>query len=119
MEWYITVLSKYAVFTGRARRKEYWMFVLINAVVVFVLGIINVAMGADVPAIPTVYSLAVFLPSLAVTVRRLHDTDRSGWWFLLVFIPIIGAIVFLVFMATPGSEMLNRFGNSPIVASGE
>lgn len=119
MEWYIKVLSKYAVFVGRARRKEYWMFVLINALIVLVLGFVNWAMGADVPAIPTVYSLAVFLPSLAVTVRRLHDIDRSGWWVLLVFLPIVGAIVFLVFMATRGGEIPNRFGASPLDVVGE
>ncbi len=95
------------------------MFVLINSVVVLVLGFVNWAMGADVPAIPTVYSLAVFLPGLAVTVRRLHDTDHSGWWFLILFVPIVGAVVFLVFMATSGGEMSNRFGASPKVVRDE
>ncbi len=118
MEWYFTVLRKYAVFAGRARRKEYWMFVLISAVVVLVLGIVNGLMGADVPALPVYYSLAVVLPSLAVTVRRLHDTDRSGWWLLILLVPIVGAIVFLVFMATPGGEMANRFGASPKAVGG-
>ena len=108
MEWYFTVLHKYAVFAGRSRPKEYWMFVLINAVVVLVLGFVNGLMGADVPALPLFYTLAVVLPGLAVTVRRLHDTDRSGWWLLILLVPIVGAIVFLVFMAKPGGEMANR-----------
>ncbi len=119
MVLYFTVLRKYAVFTGRARPKEYWMYVLISAVVVLVLGIVNGLMGADVPALPVYYSLAVVLPSLAVTVRRLHDTDRSGWWLLILLVPIVGAIVFLVFMATPGGEMANRFGATPKAVGGE
>ena len=116
MVLYFTVLRKYAVLAGRARPKEYWMYVLISAVVVLVLGIINGLMGADVPALPMYYSLAVVLPSLAVTVRRLHDTDRSGWWLVILLVPIVGAIVFLVFMATPGGEMANRFGATETVS---
>ncbi len=113
MVFYFTVLRKYAVFAGRARPKEYWMYVLISAVVVLVLGIVNGLMGADVPALPVYYSLAVLLPSLAVAVRRLHDTDRNGWWLLILLVPIVGAIVLLVFMATPGGESANRFGATP------
>ena len=113
MEWYVSALRKYAVFAGRAPRREYWMFVLISAVAVLVLGFVNGAMGADVPAIPLLYTLAVVLPGLAVTVRRLHDTDRSGWWLLILLAPLVGALVLLEFMATPGGEMANRFGASP------
>ncbi len=119
MEWYFKVLRKYAMFAGRARRKEYWMFVLISAVVVLVLGFVNGLMGADVPALPLFYTLAVVLPGLAVTVRRLHDTDRSGWSLLILLVPIVGAIVFLVFMATPGGEMANRFDASPKAVGAE
>ncbi len=119
MGWYFTVLRKYAVFAGRARPKEYWMYVLISAVVVLVLGIVNGLMGADVPALPVYYSFAVLLPSLAVSVRRLHDTDRNGWWLLILLVPIVGAIAILVFMATPGGEMANRFGASPKAVGGE
>jgi len=113
MKWYLTVLRKYAVFAGRAQRKEYWMFVLTSVVVVLVLGFVNVAIGADVPALPLFYTLAVVLPGLAVTVRRLHDIDRDGWWLLTFLVPIVGTIVFLRFMATPGRETANRFGASP------
>ncbi len=119
MVFYFTVLRKYAVFAGRARPKEYWMYVLISAVVVLVLGIVSGLTGTDVPVIPLVYTLAVVLPGLAVTVRRLHDTDRSGWWLLILLVPIVGAIVFLVFMATPRGEMANRFGASPQAVGGE
>ena len=119
MKWYFTVLRKYAVFAGRSRPKEYWMFVLMSAVVVLVLGFVNGLMGADVPTLPVAYTLAVVLPGLAVTVRRLHDTDRSGWWLLILLVPIVGAIVFLVFMANPGGEMANRFGVSPKAVGGE
>ena len=90
MAWYFTVLRKYAVLAGRAQPKECWMFVFISAVVVLVLGVVSGLMGADVPTIPLLYTLAVVLPGLAVTVRRLHDTDRSGWWLLILLVPIVG-----------------------------
>ena len=95
------------------------MFVLVNAVVVLVLGFVNGLMGADVPALPLYYTLAVVLPGLAVTVRRLHDTDRSGWCLLILLVPLVGTIAFLVFMATPGSDVGNRFGASPKAVGGE
>ena len=114
MECYFSVLRKYAVFAGRALRKEFWMFVLISAVVVPVRGFINgPLMRGDTPALPALYTLAVVLPGFAVAARRLHDTDRSGWWLLILLVPIVGTIVLLVFMATPGGEMANRFGASP------
>ena len=118
MRWYLTVLRKYSVFGGRAQRNEYWMFALINAVVVLGLGLVNGLTGADVPAIPLFYTLAVVLPGLAVTVRRLHDTNRSGWWLLILFVPIVGAIILLLFMGTPGGETPNRFGASPKAIGG-
>ena len=113
MEWYLTVLKKYAVFAGRARRKEFWVYMLVSLVLVLVLGVLNVLIGADVPALPTFYCLAVLIPSLAVTVRRLHDTDRSAWWLLILLVPIVGAGVLLVFAAIPGGATANRFGASP------
>ena len=113
MKWYLAVLRKYVVFTGRARRTDYWMFVLISGMVEIGLSFINGWMGGDTPALPLLYGSVVLLPSLAVSIRRLHDIDRSGWWVLLVFVPFLGLVVLLVFMATPGSEMANRFGPSP------
>lgn len=113
MNWYVNVLKQYTVFSGRARRKEYWMFVLINMIVSAVLNVIQSVIGMEVPYITMIYSLAVLLPGIAVAARRLHDTDRSGWWQLLVLIPIIGAIVILVFLCQKGTAGSNRFGEDP------
>ncbi|NSX56497.1 DUF805 domain-containing protein [Parasulfitobacter algicola] len=117
MEAVKTCFSKYVTFSGRARRSEYWYFTLFNFLVGIVLGIVDgVISGGDPDSVGifgTIYSLAVFLPGLAVAIRRLHDTDRSGWWYLLVFIPIIGWIVLLVFFCTNGTEGENRFGHDP------
>jgi uncharacterized membrane protein YhaH (DUF805 family) len=115
MEWYLEVLKKYAVFSGRARRKEYWMFVLFNIIISFVLGFVEGLMGGT-GIIGLVYSLAVFIPSIAVGVRRLHDTGRSGWWLLLILIPLIGAIALLIFMVQEGKDEENDFGRNPKLA---
>lgn len=80
---YIGALKKYAVFSGRATRKEYWMFVLYNFLVSFVLGLVDGIIGSENGAVSTIYSLALFIPSIAVGVRRMHDTNRSGWWLLV------------------------------------
>lgn len=116
MNWYIEVLKKYAVFSGRARRKEYWFFFLFNLIVNVILGIFDVALEAliNLPQIlGTIYSLAVLIPSIAVSVRRLHDIGRSGWWLLLSFIPILGWIVLLVFAVTDSEEGENQYGVNP------
>lgn len=118
MNWYLKVLRQYVDFEGRARRKEYWMFVLINllAGIVFALlddmfGLADKEMGTGV--LSTLYALAVLLPGIAVSVRRLHDINRSGWWLLLVFIPVIGAIWLIVLMATDGKPGQNQYGINP------
>jgi uncharacterized membrane protein YhaH (DUF805 family) len=120
MNWYLEVLRKYAVFSGRARRKEYWMFFLFNLIISFLLGVIDGVMGTFSPEaglglLGGIYSLAVLIPSIAVTIRRLHDTGRTGWWFLLIFIPLIGAIVLLVFMVLDSEEGTNDYGPNPKV----
>jgi uncharacterized membrane protein YhaH (DUF805 family) len=112
MHWYIDVLRQYAVFTGRARRQEYWMFTLINVLVFFVLAGVFSALGLD-SNIAGIYILAVLLPSIAVTVRRLHDTNRSAWWLLLFFVPVIGDIVLLVFTVFNGTQGENDYGADP------
>ncbi len=112
MDWYLAVLKQYAVFSGRARRKEYWMFFLINFAISIAISIIE-GMVLGTTFIGLIYALAVFLPGLAVTIRRLHDTNRSGWWFLIAFIPFIGAIVLFVFLATEGTSGENQFGADP------
>ena len=118
MNWYVSVLKKYAVFSGRARRKEYWMFTLINVLISFVVGFIAglIAGVLEVPEfvlIAHLYSLAVLIPGIAVTVRRLHDTGRSGWMWFIALIPLIGPIVLLVFLASEGSADENQYGSNP------
>ncbi|AMQ43195.1 MULTISPECIES: DUF805 domain-containing protein [Aeromonas] len=116
MNWYISVLKQYAVFSGRARRTEYWMFVLCNVIVMLLLGMVDKLIGGDNELISSIYSLAVLLPSLAVAARRLHDTDRSAWWLLLGLIPVIGTLVLIYFMVCNGQQGPNRFGDDPKAA---
>lgn len=112
MNWYLEVLKKYAVFSGRARRKEFWMFCLFNIIIAIVLGTVEGIVGSP-GILGGLYSLAVLIPGIAVSVRRLHDTDRSGWWLLIGFIPIIGALVLLVFMVLDGKPGENQYGPNP------
>jgi uncharacterized membrane protein YhaH (DUF805 family) len=115
VDWYLEVLKKYAVFSGRARRKEYWTFLLFNIIIGLVLGgIAWLAGGPDV--LGSIYSLVVLIPGIAVSVRRLHDTDRSGWWLLIGLIPLIGAIVLLVLMAQDSQPGANQYGPNPKTA---
>jgi uncharacterized membrane protein YhaH (DUF805 family) len=107
MKWYFQVLSKYAVFSGRARRSEYWYFVLFNALITPVIYLISIPL-LGIPAI--LYSLAVFIPAMAVGVRRLHDTGRSGWNLLLALIPLIGAIILLVYFFQDSAVGENKYG---------
>jgi uncharacterized membrane protein YhaH (DUF805 family) len=117
MEWYLKVLRQYVDFAGRARRKEYWMFTLVNVIIALVLAILDNVLTTGILGL--VYSLAVLLPSLAVGVRRLHDTGRSGWWLLISLIPLIGAIVLVVFFATDGEPQPNAYGPDPKAIPGE
>lgn len=107
------VKNHYMDFVGRAARKQFWMFVLFNAVVFFVLaflcGMGNI-LGILFKVLYFLYALAVLLPGLALAVRRLHDTDRSGWWVLIALIPVIGSVVLLVFFVLPSTPGPNRFG---------
>ncbi|MFI9117136.1 DUF805 domain-containing protein [Streptomyces venezuelae] len=114
MNWYLEVLKKYVVFNGRARRKEFWMFELINVIISIVLTVVDLSL--DMQLLSTIYSLAIFLPSLAVTVRRLHDTGRSGWWVLIGLVPLVGFIVLLVFACTEGDQHENEHGPNPKLA---
>ena len=112
MEWYLLVLKKYAVFSGRARRKEYWMFVLFNCIICFGLGFL--AGFIDILSVLVfLYLLGVMIPGLAVFVRRLHDTDRSGWWWLVGLIPLIGFIVLFVFLVQDSQPGTNKYGPNP------
>ena len=114
MNWYLTALKKYAVFSGRARRNEYWYFVLFNFLIALVLGFIDGLLGltlkeSGLGLLGGLYSLAVLIPGIAVGVRRLHDTGRSGWWLLIGFIPIIGAIVLIVFFVAESQPGQNQY----------
>lgn len=115
MEWYLKVLKNYATFSGRARRKEYWMFVLFNTIVGFVLWILDIIIGTYF-VLDGLYCLAIILPSLAVSVRRLHDIGKSGWWMFISLIPLIGGIWLLVLFVTDGTPGENTYGPSPKAA---
>jgi len=115
-------LTKYAVFTGRAPRSEYWWFVLaqflISFAVGFVLGLIGGIIGAGSSLAnigSVVLMIGLFLPALAVAIRRLHDIGKSGWWYLLVFIPIIGWLVLLYWFVQPTVPEANEYGEAPIL----
>jgi uncharacterized membrane protein YhaH (DUF805 family) len=112
VNWYLAVLKNYAGFSGRARRTEYWMFFLVNLVIAVVLDILGLY-ARFFTIIGLLYGLAVLIPSLAVGVRRLHDTGRSGWWLLIGLIPVIGTIILLVFFATDGEPGDNQYGPNP------
>lgn len=133
MEWMLLPLRRYVQFSGRSRRKEYWMFALFLLIIYIIAMALDSMLGfgttsryADVTEtgaaagfnstggiITLLTMLAVFLPSLAVGIRRLHDTDRSGWWLLIGLIPLIGTIVLLVFYCSDGTKGPNRFGPDP------
>ena len=112
MHWYLTVLYNYAVFDGRSHREEYWMFVLCNVVIGLVLVLLSAMVGLHL-IVGTLYKLAMAFPSIAVTIRRLHDTGKSGWWCLIAFIPIIGAVELLIFMAQDSHPGTNPYGPNP------
>lgn len=114
MNWYLEVLKKYATFTGRARRKEYWMFGLFHIIVFVLLALLDGFLQTE-GIITMIYLLATFLPSFAVSVRRLHDTGRSGWWMLINIVPMIGPIVLLIFMcmdSQTGNQFDSQTGNN-------
>jgi uncharacterized membrane protein YhaH (DUF805 family) len=108
------------VFDGRARRKEYWMFCLVSILISLAIGFASGFVGAMLglsesvtTMLALVYTLAVLIPSLAVAVRRLHDTGRSGWWLLIVLVPLVGAIVLLVFSVQDSEPGANSYGKNP------
>lgn len=113
MNWYLDVIkNKYAQFTGRSRRKEFWMFVLFNFLVGVVLAIVDRALGLN-GILNGVYTLAILVPAIALWVRRLHDIGKSGWWVLIGLIPFIGAIVLIVFAVQDSNPGANEYGENP------
>lgn len=111
MNWYIEVLKKYAVFNGRAHRQEFWMFTLFHIIACIICSIIDSL--ASIGLISLLYSLAVFLPCLGVSIRRLHDIGRSGWWLLLSFIPVIGWILLIYWACLDSQPGTNQYGPNP------
>jgi uncharacterized membrane protein YhaH (DUF805 family) len=117
MNWYLDAWKNYANFQGRARRKAYWMFVLFNLIALVVLRFIEGAVGLSgqngYGILTGLYSLAIILPLIALAVRRLHDTGRSGWWILIGLVPLIGPIVLIVFYVTDSQPGTNQYGPNP------
>lgn len=118
MNWYLKVLKQYADFKGRASRKEYWIFFLFNVIFSIAAMTLDNILGLTISGIPygplyLIYILAVFIPGLAVSVRRLHDVGKSGWMFLIALIPLIGAIWLLILVATDGQQGSNKWGENP------
>jgi uncharacterized membrane protein YhaH (DUF805 family) len=118
MNWYLLVLKKYAEFNGRARRTEYWMFLLFHIIVAVAAMLVDNLLGLTFGEIPygfiyMAYALATIIPGLAVTVRRLHDIGKSGWMILVSLIPLIGGIWLLVLMLTDSQPGNNEYGPNP------
>ena len=110
--------SNYVNFSSRAARSEYWYWVLFNVLAQVVTEIIdNAVIGMSVTT--AIFSLAVLLPGIAVAARRLHDVDRTGWWLLLAFVPVVGLIVLLIWFCTKGTDGPNRFGPDPLPSGGQ
>lgn len=122
MNWYLQVLKNYAIFDGRARRKEYWMFFLFNLIFAIVATVLDNLLGLAIKDLGygpfyILYALATLIPGIAVGVRRLHDTGKSGWYLLLGLIPCVGGIILLVFFVTAGDVGENEYGPDPIAFS--
>lgn len=115
MNWYLDAWKNYVNFQGRARRKAYWMFVLFNLIAVLIVGVIDGVLGTG-GILGSIYGLAVFLPGLALLVRRLHDIGKSGWWVLIGLVPLIGFIVLLVFAVMDSQAGDNEYGPNPKAA---
>jgi uncharacterized membrane protein YhaH (DUF805 family) len=119
INWYKkVVLENYANFNGRARRSEYWYFVLASIIITIIATILDSALGINFDPLPYgylyfIYAIAVLIPSLAVVVRRLHDVGKSGWYYFIVLIPIVGAIWLLVLLCTEGDQGENDYGPDP------
>lgn len=124
MNYYLDVWRKYAVFQGRARGREFWYFALINFIVTCILEIVGTMLSGGnqysslTNGLTGIYTLAILLPAIGVTIRRLHDTDRSGWFILLAFVPVVGQLVLLVLCALPGTIGSNKYGLDPTDVAG-
>jgi uncharacterized membrane protein YhaH (DUF805 family) len=117
MNYFTAAFKKYAVFNGRATRAEYWYFALINLAISVVLAVLDATILPSsvrgMGILGGIYALAAFVPGFALSVRRLHDTNHSGWWLFLCLIPLVGPIILLVFMATDSQPSTNQYGPNP------
>jgi uncharacterized membrane protein YhaH (DUF805 family) len=119
MSWYLNALKQYATFSGRARRKEYWIFVLVTflftMVALFIDGLLFGTTGQDAGygLVYSLFTLAMLLPSLSVLVRRLHDVGKSGWWIFISLVPFIGGIWLLVLLLSDSQPTENQYGLNP------
>ncbi|MBB3111176.1 uncharacterized membrane protein YhaH (DUF805 family) [Paenibacillus phyllosphaerae] len=113
MGWYVNVIRNYAGFAGRARRKEFWMFYLVNIIISILIGVAEAILGIESSLLSGLYGLFILLPSLALGARRLHDIGKSGWWLLIGLIPLIGGIVLFVFSIMEGDDDTNKYGQDP------
>jgi uncharacterized membrane protein YhaH (DUF805 family) len=111
MNWYMHVLQNYFKFDGRARRAEYWTFFLINVAISIALTLVGNVIGTTM--LPNIYGLAVLIPGIAVAIRRMHDTGRSGWWLLIGLIPLLGWIAVIYFLAQDSEPGDNQYGPNP------
>jgi uncharacterized membrane protein YhaH (DUF805 family) len=121
MEWYLLAWKRGAEFSGRSRRKEYWMFQLFSFLIGLFIVVLALLAGGDAAlklgsGLCFVYGLVAFVPSIAVTVRRLHDIGRSGSWYFIAFVPLIGAVILLVFTVLDGDPDRNEYGPNPKVS---
>lgn len=124
MEWFIKNLKEYGNFKGRARRTEYWMFTLFAVLVEFAVMVVGLILDYfidsgyyDVPwfmiLLITLYSLVLIIPSIAIVVRRLHDTNRSGWWYFISLVPFVGGLVLFIFLVLDSTPGANQYGPNP------
>jgi len=118
MNWWITCMKKYVVFSGRARRTEYWMFALINTIISIIAMVLDNVLGTTTEdkrsgLFSGLFALATLLPSVAVYVRRLHDVGKSGWWMFIGLIPIVGVIWLFVLTVTDSQPGDNEYGENP------
>ena len=120
MDYYLDAWRNFATFTGRASRKQFWMFTLVNIIISVAISLGEVIIGlADFELLSGLYALAVLVPSIAISVRRLHDINKSAWWILWSLLPIIGGLVLLVLFVRKGDEAANRYGVPVTVADGK
>ena len=116
MNYYSICLSKFADFSGRARRREYWTFALVNCLIALLLLILGLAFGEDSPAsniLVTIFYLIMLIPNLSVSVRRLHDIGKSGWWLFIGLVPLVGSLLLLVWSFMDSEEGENQYGENP------